>query len=370
MNKNLNIVSFDVPYPPNYGGAIDVFYKLKALNELGVTIYLHTYEYGRGIQEELEIFCEKVFYYSREKKINHLFSKTPFIVKSRANKELIKNLNNNNYPILFEGLHTTYPFLVNNFNNRITLIRAHNIEHYYYKGLSKSEENKFKKLYFSFEAFKLIKYQNILNKANYILSISPSEQEYFSVEFPSKSKYIPAFHQNSEIQSKEGKGQFALYHGDINVADNLKACYYLIDIFSKSNHLLTIASNHTNTNLAKLIKKLDNIKFEKINNNSQLDKLIKSAHINILPTFQNTGIKLKLINALFNGRFCLVNNKMVLDTGLEKLCHISNSKEEFTHQINTLFQIHFSLKNKDSRKETLKTFNNINNAQKIIDLLF
>ena len=29
--KNINIVSFDIPYPPNYGGIIDVFYKIKAL---------------------------------------------------------------------------------------------------------------------------------------------------------------------------------------------------------------------------------------------------------------------------------------------------------------------------------------------------
>ncbi len=30
-DKYLHIISFDIPYPPNYGGVIDVFYKLKAL---------------------------------------------------------------------------------------------------------------------------------------------------------------------------------------------------------------------------------------------------------------------------------------------------------------------------------------------------
>ena len=44
----LHIISFDVPYPPDYGGAIDVFYKLKALNQEGVKIHLHCFEYGRG----------------------------------------------------------------------------------------------------------------------------------------------------------------------------------------------------------------------------------------------------------------------------------------------------------------------------------
>ena len=30
-DKEVHIVSFDVPYPPNYGGVIDVFYKIKTL---------------------------------------------------------------------------------------------------------------------------------------------------------------------------------------------------------------------------------------------------------------------------------------------------------------------------------------------------
>jgi len=44
--KKLHIVSFDVPYPANYGGVIDVFYKLKALHSLGIEIYFHVFEYG------------------------------------------------------------------------------------------------------------------------------------------------------------------------------------------------------------------------------------------------------------------------------------------------------------------------------------
>ena len=36
MNKYLNIVSLNVPYPPNYGGVIDIYYKIKALKAVGV----------------------------------------------------------------------------------------------------------------------------------------------------------------------------------------------------------------------------------------------------------------------------------------------------------------------------------------------
>ena len=48
QNKHLHIISFDVPYPANYGGVIDVFYKIKALHAKCVKIHLHCFEYGRA----------------------------------------------------------------------------------------------------------------------------------------------------------------------------------------------------------------------------------------------------------------------------------------------------------------------------------
>ena len=53
-DPELNIVSFDVPYPPNYGGAIDIYFKLETLNDLGVKIYLHCFQYGRSDSKRLE----------------------------------------------------------------------------------------------------------------------------------------------------------------------------------------------------------------------------------------------------------------------------------------------------------------------------
>ena len=41
----------------------------------------------------------------------------------------------------------------------------------------------------------------------------------------------------------------------------------------------------------------------------EMQDMIAKAQINILPSFNNTGIQIKLLNALFNGRHCLVNKK-------------------------------------------------------------
>jgi len=369
LSKILNIISFDVPYPPNYGGAIDVFYKLKALHLLGIKIILHSYEYGRGEQKILEKYCESIFYYHRDTKLKNVFSKLPFIVKSRSHKTLIKNLKSNNFPILFEGIHTTFPLINNDFTHRTLLVRAHNIEHHYYNGLAKSETNTFKKTYFTSEAKKLLNYEKIFNKVNFILSISPLEQEYFSTKYPEKSVYTPAFHEHSEIGSKLGSGKYALYHGDLRVSDNLKACEFLIDIFTSIDYQLIIASDIKKPKFLEKINKLPNITFKQLSNNDELNQLLKNAQINVLPTFQNTGIKLKLINALFNGRFCLVNDEMIVNTGLEDLCTIANSKEEFIEKIKALSALNLTLEDIEKRKIALRTFDTKSNAEKIVKLL-
>jgi hypothetical protein len=39
----LHVVAFNVPYPPDYGGIIDIYYKLKALSADGTRIILHAF---------------------------------------------------------------------------------------------------------------------------------------------------------------------------------------------------------------------------------------------------------------------------------------------------------------------------------------
>ncbi|MBP8792343.1 MAG: hypothetical protein KBE41_04900 [Lutibacter sp.] len=369
MTKKLNIVSFDVPYPPNYGGVIDVFYKIKELHFLGIEIYLHTFDNGRGIQNELLKYCKKVTYYKRKSNFSKLISTLPYVVKTRDNQKLINNLSVNNSPILFEGIHTTFPLLNSNLKNRKIFIRAHNIEHHYYEGLYKSEKNIFKKIFFKLESYKLKKYEFILNNADCVFSISPADQAYFSTIFKSKSVYIPAFHSNSTINSKLGRGNYAIYNGDLRVADNVKSCEFLINIFSEIEFPLIISSSFENNFILKECKKHTNITYLVVSKKKEIDALLQDAHINLLPTFQNTGIKLKLINALYNSRFCIANNAMIKNTGVENLCLIANSKSEFTVIINKLITQNFTVEFINERKKTLSIFENQLNALKIANLL-
>ena len=101
MADHIHIVSFDVPYPADYGGVVDVFCKVKALHEAGTKVHLHCFEYGRGQQAELEKYCAEVHYYPRQEGHKGFSLQLPYIVASRNDEQLWKRLNADDHPILF-----------------------------------------------------------------------------------------------------------------------------------------------------------------------------------------------------------------------------------------------------------------------------
>ena len=136
-DKHIHIVSLDVPYPPNYGGVIDLFYKLPALYEQGIKIHLHCFEYGRGEQPELNKYCESVRYYQRAEGHKGFSFSIPYIVASRNNTLLWDRLQQDHFPVLLEGIHCTYGLHAGLLINRRVVLRLHNVENEYYKQLSK-----------------------------------------------------------------------------------------------------------------------------------------------------------------------------------------------------------------------------------------
>lgn len=368
--KHLHIVSFDVPWPANYGGVIDVFYKLKALAAKKINIHLHCYAYGRKPAIELEKICHTVHYYKRNISKKHLFKNLPYIVSSRNSEELTNNLLRDNYPILLEGLHTCQLLTDSRFSQRNTIVRAHNIEHEYYFHLAQSETGIFKKYYFFNEAKKLKNFETVLNQAKSIIAISKKDEQYFADRY-SNVVFIPAFHPHKEVLAKSGKGDYVLYHGNLSVGENKNAAQFLIqNVFSEINIPFVIAGLHPSESLARLIETLPNVTLVSNPTDEALFELINNAHINVSVTFQATGLKLKLLNTLYNGRFCLVNDKMLSGSALDELCILANDQEALKQQIKKLFRKNFSKTEIERRKKKMThMYHNGHNIQKLIDLI-
>lgn len=368
--RRLHIVSFDVPFPPNYGGVIDVFYKIKALHALGVDIHLHCFHYGRERSPELEKYCSSVHYYARRTSVRQLFSTEPFIVATRRSEELLANLEKDNAPVLFEGLHCCAYVDHPSLKHKKKIVRTHNIEHDYYRALGNVEKKWSKRQYFKREAVKLEKFEAILEHAQHILAISPADARQLAKRYKNV-EHVMAFHANEQVTIRPGSGQFAFYHGNLEVGENNEAALYLVnEIFSKLNYPLVIAGNQPSRDLAEAVAGKPNITLKSNISTEEINELISSAHINVLPTFQATGIKLKLLAALMNGRHCVVNSPMVANTGLESLCRIADTTEAMRNAINDLRDVPFTEAKMDERKMVLADqFSNKSNAEKILRLI-
>lgn len=369
MKKKAHIIAFDIPFPANYGGVIDVFYRFKALCEEGMDITLHCFEYGdRTRQAELEKYCSKVYYYPRKKLVYQFW--LPYIVSSRSSKELLNNLILDDSPILFEALHSCYLLNHPALLGRQKIVRMHNIEHDYYALLAISEQNFFKRSYYQFEAWLLERYENVLDRANIILAISEKDRRQMAERFGEKVLLMPAFHGNNKVSCIAGKSDYCFYHGKLSVAENHQAAMFLVkEVFSKTKTKLFIAGDGYSASLEHAIQKQKNVSLLKNLSPLEIENHIKNAHVNVLTTFQPTGIKLKLVNVLYNGRFIVVNTPMVIESGLEDACHIKDFPADMAKEIEACMAQTFTEEDILKRNKVLGAqFDVIANARKIIAL--
>lgn len=370
MEKHLHIVSLNVPYPPDHGGMVDLFYKLPALQQQGVKIHLHCFIKDRAAQPELNNYCEEVFYYERNTTAKNLLSKFPYIVFSRKNEALTNRLLQDDYPVFMEGVHCTYITNDARFKKRKMFVRIHNAENKYYGSLFKFSDSIRNKIYYLVEAQKLKQYEkNLAKNATAYWAVTKQDTDYYKQELDCKTMdYLPLFIPQWQVGIKEGIGSYCLYHGNLGIEENEYAAAWLLkNVFDELEIPLIIAGKNPSKKLVALSAKNTYSCVVPNPDETQMQDIISKAHIHVLPSFNNTGIKIKLLNALFNGRHCLVNNAMIAGTALKELCHIANKPDEFIEMIMMLYHQPFTEQEKDFRKNILeKEFSNEANARQIV----
>ena len=370
MDKHLHIVTHDIPWPADYGGVVDLFYKIKSLYSAGVKIHLHCYyKNGRKEQPELLKYCWSVHYYPRKKNIAGFSFGIPYIVNSRADKKLLMQLQQDDHPVLLEGIHCTYLLKKGLLHNRKVFVRLHNIEYKYYRKLAKHESNILKKMYFMYESFLLKKYErSIANKATF-WPVRTADTELYKEKFNAKNiNFLPVFLPWDKVNTQPGNGCFCLYHGNLSVNENEKAADWLLNnVFDTleipfviagkdpSLPLQTLAHSHAHTCMA-------------VNpSDVEMQDLIKKAQVNILPSFNKTGVKLKLLNALYNGRHCLVNEAGKEGAAIEGLCSTAETAADFKMMITKLFQQNFTEDELGKRQQRLQAmYDNEKNAKQLV----
>jgi glycosyltransferase involved in cell wall biosynthesis len=231
----------------------------------------------------------------------------------------------------------------------------------------------FKKVYFKRESKLLKEYETSMADKATFWTVAESDLRVFNKELGYSSVdflplYLPDLHQ----EWQGATGNFCLYHGNLSVAENEYAATWLLEeIFSTLEIPFVVAGKNPSAKLEKLAHTHPHTCIVANPSEKEMQELIKKAQVNILPSFNNTGIKLKLINALQYGRHVLVNDAGVDGSNLRSVCEIANCKEDTITAIETLFNQPFNYHNLTERMEVLKNlFNNQRNATQMINWIF
>lgn len=373
MDKHLHIVTHEIPWPVAHGGLVDLFYKLVSLHKLGVKIHLHCFTAHDRPQPELNKYCTTVTYYKRKNNISGLSFKIPYIVYSRRSDALLANLRKDDHPILLDNIHCTWLLYNDELQGRKVFVRVYNTEYIYYHHLARLENNIFKKLYFDEESRRLKKYeQAIAGKATF-LPISRQDANVYKKQLHAKAvHFLPVFLAYQTVAGHTGTGTYCLYHGNLAVIENEKAAAWLLnEVFNDLDIPFVIAGRNPSARLKALAAKHPHTCLVTNPSDAEMQDLIGKAQINILPSFNGTGVKLKLLNALFNGRHCLVNEAAIEGAVVNDLCHIANTAAGFKSAVKKLFDVQITAAALQERQSQLQgVYDNENNALHLMTLIW
>lgn len=369
-----HIIAFDVPYPPNYGGIVDVYYKLKNLAEAGGKIIYHCFYYpGHNPPTDLlEQYCDEIHYYPRKKKLWKLVtSGLPYVVSSRDNKEILDRLLKDDYPILFDGIQTCYFMNHPEIEKRKRVFRANNVEHAYYAGLAMWETSWLKKQYLKLEARRLERFEKKLKGVDAILSVAKMDIPHF--EQYGKTYHIPPFFNSENVREIDAAKteKHVLFQGNLSVKENEHAAKFIIEhIAPLTAHKIVIAGKNPSGLLIAMAKTAPNVVLVNTPPIEEMNNLIRNSHLNLLMTFQQTGIKLKLLHALESGRHIIINDKMD-DSGIfAALCHVENEPEKIAGKIDELMEVPFTTTDKAERDKAFAVhYGNEKNARRILEII-
>lgn len=372
MEKHLHIVTHEIPWPADYGGVMDLYHKIEALHAEGIRIHLHCFSRGKTDTGPLNELCESVDLYERKLVPSVFHWNLPYIVSSRVSGRLYRNLKKDNHPVLLEGIHCAFLLYKNKLADRKVFLRLHNVEHVYYRELKKNERNLFRKLYFGNESRLLRRFENIVAAKSTVLCVSEQDKRLYSVLFNAKdTHFLPVF-TGYRLTAAAGKGNFCLYHGNLGISENSRAALWLLNkVFYRLTMSLVVAGRNPSDYLRERLNEHPYGSIVADPSDKDMDLLISQAQVNLIPSFNKTGVKLKLIHALFEGRFCVVNKEAVLGSGLEKLVTIADDYRDFREKISDLFEQEFTSEMLAERSRVLgELYDNKKNVLRLIQWIY
>ncbi len=317
---DLHVVCLDPPWPPAYGGAIDQYYGLKALRTQGARLAVHVFYRSDRLPPPpppAELGLDRVRFYRRSVRIDHLVGIQPFIIQSRRIGELYRELRADDRPIWFQGLHSTgwAARLRHDQSRRRLVLRVHNIETDYYAALAASEPRFAKRLFFRAESLRLRRCEARCWRLFDVLEcISRTETERLAGRgLP--ADWLPAFlAQRPELPLPVWSSDAlpVLFHADFRVAENELAGRFLAESLPRlpAGIRLTLAGRGLRPWPVPPQCQL-------VPNPPDMVPLLAAHPVVVLPVWRGAGVKLKLLDSIAAGRIVLATEAALQGSGFE-----------------------------------------------------
>ncbi len=334
---------------------------------------MHLFIERNNLSNTLQLECETIHYYKQKKGHLGFCFDMPYSVSTRSDEALVERLNQNDFPIIFHGIESTYFLSKGYFHNRKIVVRLQTWKHQKYKKLFHTYPIGLHKIRYKLKELRYAKFEYELCR-KYICAIIPSvnEDTIKSCSYDLAYETLPHFIGMTTPMGIEGNGNYCLFHGDFsNKSTELTAQWLLKEVFNEVEiPFVVVAKNPT--------VEIENLAHEKMHtcivsnpSDKELIELIKKAHIHILPINELSEENNELILSSQLGRHILINRAHPASKGLQSICHIARTTKEFKQKITALFDLPFTNTDIEKRERvTREEFDDKAYAGKLIKMLY
>jgi hypothetical protein len=297
----------------------------------------------------------------------------PYSISSRSDESLIERLNQNDFPIIFHGIESTYFLSRGHFHNRKIIIRLQIWKHLKFKKLFLTRPIGLHKIRYKLKELWYKKFEHVLSR-KYTCAIIPSvnESTVTSCTNDLSNETLPHFIGMCNPMGIEGNGHYCLFHGDFsNKSTELAAQWLLKEVFNEVELPFVIVAKNPSVEIENLAHEKSHTCIVSNPSDKELIELIKKAHINILPTIGLSEKNNDLILSTQLGRHILINRERANITRLQTICHIADTAKEFKEKITALFDLPFTNTDIEKRERvTREEFDDKKNASNLIKMLY
>lgn len=312
----IHVVCSQMPNSNANGYAIDVFYCLRTMKEMGFEPQVHLY------------------------------------FPNEENDALVEELCEDDAPILFEGTETCGLMADDRLQGRRKFARVHSIRSNYYRQLTQQHKWTFRAFRYWRKSRYWKRLEANLRHAEIVCAITKADAQNLQSEFPDKTVvHMPCFFDDTRPTQDYPPEAFVLYHGNFLSKENREVVEYIFQHIVPlcPDVLFVIAGWRADFDPVPC-----NVKLVSDLSDEYLTQLIRTASVHLMLSMQASGIKVKLLNTVVKcDAHIIANRPMLYGHGMSRFCHQADTPQEIADAIHRLLREDVVLLREELREKTL-----------------